>query len=121
MSLKVYRQEAALRGILGRATILKVDPVLHRIFAKGRWTRLTKTEFRLLDAIVVAKGRPVPVTQLLQLMEAGNKRSGPAYIKLYIWYLRQKIEDDPADPKLILTERGLGYRFVGRVVVTTAM
>lgn len=106
---------------MGRAAILKVDPVLHRIFAKGHWTRLTKTEFRLLEAIVVAKGRPVSVTQLLHLMEASSKRSGPAYIKLYIWYLRQKIEDDPANPKLILTERELGYRFVGRMVITSSM
>lgn len=105
-----------------RVRILKVDPTLHRVFAKGRWTRLTKTEFRLLEALTVAKGRPVSVTQLLQLMEeVGKKKGSPAYIKLYIWYLRQKIEDDPANPKLILTERGLGYRFVGRMVISSAM
>ncbi len=99
---------------------LKVDPVLHRVFGRGEWRRLTGTEFRLLDALVSAKGAPVPSAELLQLMGADKRKSGPDYIKLYIWYLRRKIEDDPTNPQIILTERGLGYRVGCRVVLTSA-
>ncbi len=99
---------------------LKVDPVLHRVFGRGAWRRLTGTEFRLLDTLVAAKGAPVSSEELLQLMGAARKKSGPDYIKLYIWYLRRKIEDDPTNPRIILTERGLGYRVGCRVVLTSA-
>ena len=46
------------------------------------------------------------------LAYVGEYRDEPHYVRLYINYLRQKLEKDPANPKYILTERGVGYRFV---------
>ena len=73
---------------------------------------LTPTEFQLLSALVQDAGRTVSHDTLLRRVwgpEYSNRRD---YLKLYIWYLRQKIEEDPRNPVRILSERGQGYRLV---------
>ena len=72
---------------------------------------LTPKEFNLLGVLVRNAGRVVPRSQLV--VEAWGEEYGNAVdsLKLYIHYLRQKIETDPDKPDYIITSRGVGYRF----------
>ena len=54
----------------------------------------------------------MPHEQLLAKVWGYEYRDETHYVRLYVNYLREKIEEDPSDPKYILTERGVGYRFV---------
>ena len=72
---------------------------------------LRPTEYRLLYHLVNNAGRLLTHETLLSKVWGHEYRDEAHYLRLYITYLRQKIERDPAHPKYILTERGLGYRF----------
>jgi two-component system KDP operon response regulator KdpE len=74
--------------------------------------KLRPTEYRLLYHLVQNAGWVVPHDQLLAKVWGYEYREETHYLRLYINYLRQKLEADPAHPKYILTERGVGYRFV---------
>ena len=74
--------------------------------------RLTPTEFALLEQLVVNAGKVLTHRTLLQKIW-GPEYSGEAeYLRVYINRLRQKLEPDPANPRYLLTEPGVGYRFV---------
>ncbi len=71
---------------------------------------LTPLEYKLLSALAEEAGHVVDHETLLQRIWGEQHQKRRQYLKLYIWYLRQKLEKDPSNPKLILTERGIGYR-----------
>ena len=81
---------------------------------RGRAVHLTPKEFNLLGVLVRNAGRVITRNELV------TEAWGPEYadaidsLKLYIHYLRQKIEQDPQRPQYILTSRGVGYRFANR-------
>lgn len=83
------------------------------VFVHGEPVSLTSTEFRLLGYLAERRGWVLSHDQIL------SEVWGPEYVgendrvKLYVWYLRQKIEDEPSKPRLIVTKRGLGYTFIG--------
>ncbi|MER3469396.1 MAG: hypothetical protein C4314_05565 [Thermoflexus sp.] len=79
----------------------------------GRPVELTPTEFRLLATMARFPGRPLTHEFLLREVWGEEHTQDRSYLKLYIWYLRQKIEPDPEHPLFIRTERGIGYRLVG--------
>ena len=91
---------------------LKIDFDRREIFVEGQLVKLRPTEFRLLYHLVSNAGWVVPHDQLLAKVWGYEYRDETHYLRLYINYLRQKLEADPAHPKYILTERGVGYRFV---------
>ena len=91
---------------------LKIDFDRREIWLEGKLVKLRPTEYRLLYHLVQNAGWVVSHDQLLQKVWGFEYRDEPHYVRLYINYLRQKLEKDPADPKYILTERGVGYRFV---------
>jgi DNA-binding response OmpR family regulator len=99
-------------------SIIKVDDRLqidfnHRqVIVEGKEIKLRPTEYRLLYHLVNNAGWTLPHETLLAKVWGHEYRDETHYLRLYITYLRQKIEEDPANPKYILTERGLGYRFV---------
>jgi len=72
---------------------------------------LRPTEYRLLNHLIQNAGWVVPHETLLAKVWGYEYRDETHYLRLYINYLRKKIEEDPGDPKYILTERGVGYRF----------
>jgi two-component system KDP operon response regulator KdpE len=78
---------------------------------KGQTVHLTPKEFNLLGVLARNSGRVITRTELVK--EAWGPEYGDAIdsLKLYIHYLRQKVEDDPQHPNYILTSRGVGYRF----------
>jgi two-component system KDP operon response regulator KdpE len=91
---------------------LKIDFDRREIWLEGKLVKLRPTEYRLLYHLVQNAGWVVSHDQLLQKVWGYEYRDVRHYVRLYINYLRQKLEKDPADPKYILTERGVGYRFV---------
>jgi two-component system KDP operon response regulator KdpE len=91
---------------------LKIDFNRREIFVNGELVKLRPTEYRLLYHLVQNAGWVLTYDQILSRVWGYEYRDEPHYVRLYINYLRQKLEKDPADPKYILTERGVGYRFV---------
>jgi len=91
---------------------LTIDFSRNEVWLKGKKVQLTPTEYRLLYHLVSNPGRILSHESLLAKVWGYEYREEEHYVRLYITYLRQKIEPDPAHPKYILTERGLGYRFM---------
>ena len=102
----------SMHGLIEVDDRLKIDFDRHEIWLEGKLVKLRPTEYRLLYHLVQNAGWVVSHDQLLSKVWGYEYRDEPHYVRLYINYLRQKLEKDPADPKYILTERGVGYRFV---------
>jgi len=91
---------------------LKLDFSRREIWLDDELVKLRPTEYRLLYHLVKNAGWVLTYDQILSRVWGYEYRDEPHYVRLYINYLRQKIEKDPSNPKYILTERGVGYRFV---------
>ena len=91
---------------------LKLDFGKREIWVENKLVQLRPTEYRLLYHLVQNAGWVMTYDQLLTKVWGYEYRDEPHYVRLYVNYLRQKLEFDPANPKYILTERGVGYRFV---------
>jgi len=91
---------------------LKLDFDRREVWVEGRLVQLRPTKYRLLYHLVQNAGWVVPHEQLLAKVWGYEYRDETHYLRLYINYLRQKLEKDPSNPEYILTERGVGYRFV---------
>ena len=91
---------------------LKIDFDRREIWLEGKIVKLRPTEYRLLYHLVQNAGWVVTHDQLLTKVWGYEYRDEPHYVRLYINYLRKKLEADPSNPRYILTERGVGYRFV---------
>lgn len=89
---------------------LVVDADNSQVTVRGKPISLTPTEFQLLLTLAENTGRILSHEQLLSQVWGPEYVGEAGYVKRYIWYLRQKIEDDPSNPQYILTERGFGYR-----------
>jgi DNA-binding response OmpR family regulator len=90
---------------------LKIDFSRREVIVRGKKVVLRPTEYRLLYHLVNNAGRLLTHETLLSKVWGREYRDESHYLRLYITYLRQKLEEDPAHPKYILTERGVGYRF----------
>ncbi len=90
---------------------LKIDFSRREVIVRGQKVVLRPTEYRLLYHLVSNAGRLLTHETLLSKVWGREYRDEAHYLRLYITYLRQKIEEDPAHPQYILTERGIGYRF----------
>ncbi len=116
------RCKAVLRRASDRSVhadeIVKVDDRLQIDFARrevivdGKRIGLRPTEWRLLYHLVQNAGWIMPAEVLLQKVWGFEYKDDIQLLRLYIAYLRQKIEEDTNNPRYILTERGVGYRFV---------
>jgi DNA-binding response OmpR family regulator len=102
----------SMHGLIEVDDRLRIDFDRREIWLEGKLVKLRPTEYRLLFHLVQNAGWVVSHDQLLQKVWGYEYRDEPHYVRLYINYLRQKLEKDPADPKYILTERGVGYRFI---------
>lgn len=91
---------------------MKVDFGRREVWVDGELVKLRPTEYRLLFHLMQNAGWVMTYDQLLAKVWGYEYRDEAHYVRLYVNYLRQKIEKDPATPKYILTERGVGYRFV---------
>ena len=102
----------SMHGLIEVDEHLKMDFDRREVWKDGKIVKLRPTEDRLLYHLVQNAGWVVSHDQLLAKVWGYEYRDEPHYVRLYINYLREKLEDDPANPKYILTERGVGYRFV---------
>ena len=91
---------------------LTIDFDRHEVWVDGELVQLRPTEYRLLYHLVQNAGWVLTHDQILNKVWGYEYENEPHYVRLYINYLRKKLEVDPANPKYILTERGVGYRFV---------
>lgn len=91
---------------------LQIDFNRREVIVGGQHVKLRPTEYRLLYHLVNNAGWTLTHETLLSKVWGRAYRDETHYLRLYIAYLRQKIEPDSSDPRYILTERGLGYRFV---------
>lgn len=89
---------------------LRVDLTLHQVQCAGQTLHLTPTEFKLLARLVRSAGRVVTHRQLLLDVWGPEFTEHTHYLRLYMAQLRAKIERDPAEPRHLLTETGIGYR-----------
>ena len=89
-----------------------VDLAAKRVTRPGQGdVRLTPTEWQLLEILVRNRGRLVTQRQLLQEVWGPGYLNEPGYLRVYVANLRRKLEPEPSQPRYLLTEPGMGYRF----------
>jgi two-component system, OmpR family, KDP operon response regulator KdpE len=89
---------------------LRVDLGRRHVFVREQEVKLTPTEYRLLTTLVRYAGRVLTHRQLLKEVWGPNQTEEAHYLRVYMAQLRRKIEADPAQPRYLLTEPGVGYR-----------
>jgi two-component system KDP operon response regulator KdpE len=112
------RMRAALRHRMQRnaetpvAVIgsLEIDNLRHRVVRNGQDVKLTPKEFELLSFLSRHAGKVLTHRQIMTAVWGPAHTEDTQYLRVYVGHLRQKLEDAPDDPKLILTESGIGYR-----------
>jgi two-component system KDP operon response regulator KdpE len=114
---------ARLRAAVRRATLppaqgepvvagdLTVDLAAKVVRKSGEDVHLTPTEWSILELLVAHRGRLVTRKQLLAQVWGPAERKETSYLRVYLAQLRRKLEPDPAHPRHLLTEAGMGYRF----------
>jgi DNA-binding response OmpR family regulator len=90
---------------------IEVEWRSRQVWVRGKRVKLSPLEFKILACLIKNRGWIVTHEQLLEKAWGPNYIGDKSFVKLYIRYLRQKIEENPHTPRLILTERGVGYYF----------
>ena len=91
---------------------VEIDLLNQRVTRDGNPQRLTPTEWLLLRALVLNAGRPLTPRQLWDLVWDREFGDFAVHVRVHMTHLRRKIEPNPAVPRLIVTEAGVGYRFI---------
>ena len=128
MAELLARSEAALRRYYKTATEnpivvagpLSIDLVARTVSLNMNQIRLTRKEYRLLHILATHIGLVVTHDQLLKEIWTGNQRDNIQYLRILVRKLRQKIETDPNNPHLLVTESGVGYRLQNRLEASLA-
>ena len=107
-----HRMQRKAEPPLLRIGDLEIDAVRHRVTRAGAELRLTPKEFELLSFLARHAGRVVTHRQILAAVWGPAHTDDTQYLRVYIGQLRQKIEAKADDPRIILTEPGIGYRIV---------
>lgn len=89
---------------------LEVDSPRHRVTRAGEEIRLTPKEFDLLSFLARHAGKVVTHRQILTAVWGPAHTEDTQYLRVYIGHLRQKIEEKPDEPRIVITEPGIGYR-----------
>jgi two-component system, OmpR family, KDP operon response regulator KdpE len=117
---------ARLRAALRRASLPEDLPVVQTddftvdLAAKqvrggdGASIRLTPTEWHVLEVLVMSEGKLVPQRQLLKEVWGPSYETETNYLRVYLAQLRRKLEPDPSRPRYLITEPGMGYRFLAQ-------
>jgi two-component system KDP operon response regulator KdpE len=128
MAELLARSEAALRRYFKSATEnpivvagpLSIDLVSRTVSVDETQIRLTRKEYRLLHILATHIGLVVTHDHLLKEIWSGNQRDNIQYLRILVRKLRQKIESDPNNPRLLVTESGVGYRLQARLETSSA-
>jgi two-component system, OmpR family, KDP operon response regulator KdpE len=92
---------------------LEIDNVRHRVTRADKEIKLTPKEFELLSLLARHAGAVITHKQVLAAVWGPAHTEDTQYLRVYVGHLRQKIEDNPDDPRIIVTEPGIGYRIAG--------
>jgi len=114
------RIKVALRhntGIVSKDNIfktanLKIDFSKRLVFVDDRKVKLTPTEYSFLSLLAKHAGKVVTQSQIMREIWNPNLEDETQYLRIYVLQLRRKIEKDPSNPKIIITEPGVGYRLI---------
>ncbi|WP_374348327.1 response regulator [Chitinimonas sp.] len=111
------RRSAVLAGNSHSAVLrfgnVTVDLTRREVSRDDQPVHLTPTEYRLLTTLIKGHGKVLPHHQLLAEVWGPNAVERDHYLRIYMGNLRQKLEDDPSQPRHLLTELGVGYRLMG--------
>jgi two-component system, OmpR family, KDP operon response regulator KdpE len=115
---------ARLRGAIRRAQLpeqkqdeviaigdIELDPSRRLVLKSGQPVHLTPKQFDLLRFLMCHSGKPVPHERLLKFVWGSEYQGELEYLRTFMSQIRKKIEDDPANPKYLLTDAYVGYRF----------
>jgi two-component system, OmpR family, KDP operon response regulator KdpE len=91
---------------------VKIDLNLRTVHKNGESIHLTPIEYRLLGLLIANSGKVLTHRQILREVWGPSHTEDGHYVRVYMGHLRQKLEDDPAQPRHILTETAVGYRLV---------
>jgi two-component system KDP operon response regulator KdpE len=105
-----HRMQRHLETPILKLADIEIDNVRHRVTRGGQEIKLTPKEFELLSCLARNAGRVVTHKQILTAVWGPAHTEHTQYLRVYIGHLRQKIEQDPDDPRIVLTEPGIGYR-----------
>ncbi|MEW6566966.1 MAG: response regulator transcription factor [Chloroflexota bacterium] len=114
---------ARVRAVLARTAVqreqgsavyqvgpIQVDMRKRQVHLQDQLLSLTATEFRLLAALARRSGEAISQEDLVEEVWGGTRQEAGSALRRYVWFLRQKIEADPDNPRHLLTVRGYGYR-----------
>ncbi len=104
------RVPASDQPIVAAEGQLEIDTRTRIVRVRGDKVELTPTEYQLLLLLANHSGEVLDHRTLLQRVWGEEYISDTAYLKVYIWHLRRKLEQNPHDPKIVMTEWGVGYR-----------
>ncbi|GAA2586058.1 response regulator [Actinomadura fulvescens] len=107
----VRRATPAEEAAVVETAAFSVDLAARKVVRDGRDVRLTPTEWHVLEVLVREAGRLVGQRQLLREVWGPSYEKETNYLRVYLAQLRRKLEPDPAHPRHLITEPGMGYRF----------
>jgi two-component system KDP operon response regulator KdpE len=121
MAELLARARAALRrqrrSVVGEPVVrvgpLTIDLAQHRVTRDGAAVQLTAKEYRLLQVLATHAGNVVTHQHLLKAVWGPSHAHDGHYLRIFVRKIRRKIEKDPARPRLLRTELGVGYRLIG--------
>jgi two-component system, OmpR family, KDP operon response regulator KdpE len=113
VSLRNRQQTETLASVFASGGIV-IDTLKHLVEKDGKTIHLTPKEFELLSLLMKNSDRVLTHRQILIAAWGPAHTHDVQYLRVFIGQLRQKIESNPADPTIILTESGIGYRFTGK-------
>jgi DNA-binding response OmpR family regulator len=90
---------------------LSIDLKERKIEVQGQAVKLSQKEYRLLEYLLRYSNHTLTFNQILENVWGWEYKDNPDYVHVYMSHLRQKIEEDPRQPKYLLSEHGVGYRF----------
>lgn len=120
IDLLLARIKAVLRRVQVPATALArepivvgemvVDPAAHTVTVRGQPVELTRREFELLHALALEAGHVLTVNELLARVWGAEYEGEPQVVYVHVRWLRKKLEDNPREPRWIVSVRGVGYK-----------
>jgi two-component system KDP operon response regulator KdpE len=111
-ALRRQHQASSAGNEIVRFGEIEVDLSKRLVTKGGQMVHLTPTEYRLLSVLVQNAGKVVTNLHLLREVWGPSHTEDGHYLRIYLGHLRQKLEDDPAQPKYLLTETAVGYRLL---------
>ncbi len=111
-----HQNESAVEGSAGVVEVgpLRLDLARREVSVAGRPVHLTRTEYRLLALLARSAGRVLTHRQILTELWGPDAAHQAQYVRVHMAELRKKVEADPARPRLLVTEQGVGYRLRDR-------